>query len=195
MNATVTIDESADPGNIRWASKIAYWMAAGHELWMRDEFRSAALEALVVSARRYDPDQGTTFRQFALRRIQGAVQDCRRSLRLKGFRRRHDAPFLASLSSGLSPEREEKYQGDTLGDMIPSGDLPVGWEIEAIDEVIARLRPLPRTRAEAMRLQLTVAGMDQQQIGQRLGVSQSRIFQILRDGLQRLRQAAEGKAQ
>lgn len=69
-----------------WAEGIARSVARAWNLdWREDGLDGAALEALVLTARRFQPARGVPFRGYARRRIHEAACDAAR--KSKGFRR------------------------------------------------------------------------------------------------------------
>jgi RNA polymerase sigma factor for flagellar operon FliA len=69
-------------GHATLADRVVGQIAAGGlpRHISREDLRSAALEALYQSARRFDPDLGVPFEHYASRRMRGAVLDELRSL-------------------------------------------------------------------------------------------------------------------
>jgi RNA polymerase sigma factor (sigma-70 family) len=75
-----------------------------HPRW-RDEIESAALAALVGTARRYDWTRGVPFAAYARRRIRGAIQDALLQLRSRPEQNNEIAIFLL-VASGRSADTE-----------------------------------------------------------------------------------------
>lgn len=133
-----------------------------------EEFESAALLALVESARRYDPNRGVRFATFARVRIDGALRDTRRKVlrRDRPFVMGHDGPRRIV---GLPPACEE--YGKLL---MMHPDDPIGASLEAIEAVETWLSKLPKAHAAACRL-IYLYGKTHAEAGAELGVTPSRI--------------------
>lgn len=142
---------AADPELVRLARRVGRSMARRMGLDAEaDDLESAALLGLAEAARSFDPANaaGATFKTHATNRVRGAVLDEVRRLGGGGFgggrtlaRRRASIPVLsldAPRAGGDSTPRVGKVA--TLGEAVPSGELPVGWELESEDEVRSMLR-------------------------------------------------------
>lgn len=151
----------------------------------RESMECAALAGLCQAARNFDESRGVKFETYAQPRIVGAVKDGFRELLPKGFRRRtRDGGGLAILSLDAVSE-----DGETRLDSLASCELPVGWELEALDEVEAVARRLPAQYGEAVRLffgHCDTATM--KQVGGAMGVTESRVSQILTKSAEMLRE-------
>jgi RNA polymerase sigma factor (sigma-70 family) len=123
--------------------------------------------ALMEAARRFDPSHGVPFGSFAFRRVKGAMQD---------------ASSGRSGARGARPEAETPLDPDVLGEVVcdlraarPDGHLD-------LHAAVGRLR---------CRLQTIVVqhacGVPHQRIARDLGVTESRVSQLLNVARQRLR--------
>jgi RNA polymerase sigma factor (sigma-70 family) len=124
---------------------------------------------------RYDPARGK-FATYAAPRIRGAILDAARMELPKGFRRDKEAArAVFSLGARVSDE-------ETLADAIAASELPVGWEVESQDEVAAVTSALPQQHRLAVRAVFTECQYRlQKQAGPLLGVSESRVSQIVKE--------------
>lgn len=158
---------------------------------MLEEFESAALLALVESARTFDPARGRKFTGHAYRRILGAIQDLGRSQQLLGYRRgTGPAPEVRPVSWVLDGEddRPDSWRA------APSGEGPVGWEAESIDAVRGLLAPLPVHVRRAMFLVYTEAKGTKAHAARKLGVCSSHVSQLHQVGLEMLRARLQPEA-
>ena len=131
-------DRAARPAYRGMALRIAREMCG--KPWMRDDLRAAALLGLVEASRTFDESRGATFRDWAGRRIRGAVLDEMRRLRnahkMQGVRR---AVPLGPLPAGDH-------------EALHAAEGPVGWEVESADAVEGMARRLPPRLADALRV-------------------------------------------
>jgi DNA-directed RNA polymerase sigma subunit (sigma70/sigma32) len=168
---------ASGPGSLRLAEAIASRYARRFPRHEAD-IVSAAFLGLVQAAGRFDPACGALFTTFARPRVLGAVRDALRDLLPVGCRRkgseRPENPFVSLGSPGLSEPS--------------SGDLPVGWEAEAEDEVIRLSRGLPGQYAVAVRTYyLDPRAETFRDLGELLGVGMSRANQLICESHEMLR--------
>ena len=157
---------------LRLAAKIANRKASQWRMHhLRDDMVSIAFLALVSAARTFDLSKSGSFKDRLCFVVDHALRDFRRDQAPKGFRRKKQpAP---QISDGV--------------DLLPSRNLPVGWEVESLDAVDGLTRTLAPARARLLRRRFGVAGVSIRQLAKEEGVSQSRIFQCLSESLEKLR--------
>ena len=188
-----------------------------------EDLTSCAIEALIHSIDRYDPDKGATLEQYAWTRIQGAVIDGLRSsdwaprslrreereinrardgLLARGGERRPSHQELATavgISVGELAERLDRVALAEVGSLNRVVGSDPGSAVEQIDVLQSEDRDIdPVANAERMdakaRLRAAFATLSPQErevavllyvnewtlreIGERLGLSESRICQI-----------------
>jgi len=122
-----------------------------------EELKSAAYLGLVEAASRYDELKGVSFTTFAWPRIFGAIKDYLRSL----------GPTMTSLDT----ENEDET---SLRDMIVAKEEQNDFE-EALEVVGKDLG----TQARNMLRFYFVDEMSMKEVGERFGVSESRVSQLL----------------
>lgn len=167
--------------HVRWADRIAsaYIMRTppGTD-W--DGLRGCAQEALLEASRSFDPERGTSFKTWAARRILGAMLDESRNA-MTVSRKHHEAmkrgetftlhgreiapPTFVSLDEPLSPTL-------TLAETVGSPD---GMVDDMLD-LRRQMKALPAR--ERFALLARGYGYSQEEIGEMLAVSASRISQI-----------------
>lgn len=174
----LTTEQKALAGkHVRFAKSLAEplkrrWPRHAHE------FDSAAMLALVEAARRFQPERNIPFVNFASHRVVGAFKDARRSIVMKGYRDNlENAPTLFNVN--LLTDVGIRHFGE-------SPDRPVGHEIEAVDQVEAWLKMLPRRHAAVCR-DLYVNDRTQREVARRMGIVVSRVCSIHREALAILR--------
>lgn len=148
---------------IRAAKQYAFKL---HRLEWGD-FVSWAFIGLRESAIRYDPSKGVSFEQFSYRRIRGAIVDGVRSYR--GRFGQHD--FNNGFGQTQSDEESDGYSISAIDniavfDIGPDDSEQIWW----MRELPAKERKIIRMMAE---------GYKQQEIGEALCLSASRISQII----------------
>jgi RNA polymerase sigma factor for flagellar operon FliA len=150
------------------------------QIW-RDDLRSAALEALLSVVDDFDPDRGIKFSTFAKLRLEGAIVDERRRL----FTGRH-----GPRGWGTDRRREFSYHQfdiknerviDLTDQVALRNHVPIdGPVLDRLDGMWAT--SLLRHLSDRYREIATLYFVDQlpiAEIGQRHGVTESRISQIL----------------
>jgi DNA-directed RNA polymerase specialized sigma subunit len=145
-----------------------------------EEVEAACFMGLCHAARLYDPAVGVRFTTFAASRVRGAALDAARELMPKGFRRCGGLRVL-SLDA---PQTGERHNGqdwaDTVQDSVPNGELPVGWEIESLDEVDEIASQLTAHQARVVRLVFTrAATAGHKAAAAALGCSESAVSNLL----------------
>lgn len=163
--------------------KFALALAARHARkvpWMRDEFESAAMVGLAAAHRTFDPDRNAAFQTFAYWRIVGSIKDAARSWELSGYRQR----------TGKRHKNKPKIKSLCHEDKLKIGaidSLPVGWEIEHHDEILAIARQLPRAHRHVFVTHLTCAnarsGVEAARV---IGIDPTRVSQIMTNARQKL---------
>jgi RNA polymerase sigma factor (sigma-70 family) len=165
---------------------------------LADDLYSAALVGLCDAAVKFRPEDGHQFATYAPQRIVGAILDY---MRVEGglgmgnarmMKRRNDAPVVMLASTPL-PCAANDNRPETLADVIPSGELPVGWEIESEDAVRVLTRALGKAGA-AVRLYLLRADLEgrMRDVAEELELSESRASQLVADALAQLGASAPG---
>lgn len=131
---------ASDPVTVRWARKYAR-SRANRPLYRRnlDHLESAALAGLWEAARRWAGDG--PFNDFAGKVVRRRIMDAKRELRRLGMGGTSVMIRSGQLVNLVS--LDQPSADDTpLGELVESGDLPVGWEIESEDEVRGLARHL-----------------------------------------------------
>ncbi|HET6908890.1 MAG TPA: sigma-70 family RNA polymerase sigma factor [Mycobacteriales bacterium] len=175
--------------------RLARWAVTSTTRWpgeSYDEMLADALVGLFDAARRWDADKAS-FPCFAVPRIRGAIADGRRERDplTRGARRRGE-PMPLALDYAIPRQREGENLtlADTLedpnDDMTALLDLLEQQERSAwLADSLSSLRPQQRQVMEGL-----LAGRKLQEIGDELGLTESRISQIKKAALERLACAA-----
>lgn len=148
-----------------------------------DEMFAAGMEGLMKAARSYDSSQGAAFKTYAYHRIRGAILDeirrldfLPRSIRDKARKEGVQAPSLVGL-----PTDKDGY------DSLAAKPGASAVEQNDLREILsAEIKRLP----EKLRLVMTFyygEGMKMRDIGNRLGLTESRVSQIHSNAVARLR--------
>jgi RNA polymerase sigma factor for flagellar operon FliA len=175
--------------NTTWALKIAKDLTRDSH-WPRDryeEISNAALVGLWQAANRFE-DNRVSFRSYAYWRIRGAIQDELRThywwpAGEKRAKREGSAapPYVSRV--GISGEVGKK------GFELIAAPTPLSV-LEITDEARVWVRRVPRNHREAMRLYF-LEGLAMKEVGRRLGVTESRIQQIVTQEIKRLKTERE----
>ena len=146
----------------------------------REDMEADGYMGLIDAATRFDPERGVQFITFARWRIDGAILD--------GIRR---AAWGVSRRCGrvrLLPVPIEVL-GDVPGGTEPDQVLESHWEAEALSAAVDALPPQMR---QVVRLRFWEE-MKVDDIARALGVTDTRIFQILKDARARLAASLKGR--
>lgn len=139
-----------------------------------DDLHGAALVGLWKATERFDPERGVQFSTYAGRIMRGTVVDWIRSTAVggPGMARKGRTPGVISLDA------------EAAG--LTARQCPCQVEQrEIVEEAMSRLKPQTR---QSLRL-CFLEGLLQREAAVRLGVSQSRMSQVVSDGLRHLREA------
>lgn len=178
--------------NLDFARNVAAKAAQKLPIEVADAIQ-VGYQGLVQAAQRfdiekYDPTQGTLdnhFKSFAYPRIAGSVYD---------FARRDNFVRRRGLEKGI----EVKFESlDTFSEIEGQLVMHPDLQLEAIDSDVdlkmdfeAALKHL--TERERFVVMALAAGMKGHEVGDSLGVSESRISQIAKDARTKLKDALEG---
>jgi len=137
-----------------------------------DDLKNAGAVAMLGAIESFDPTRGTTFEQYAWKRVQGGMMDY---LRLWG-KRGQPAIVVTSLDKPCEG-------GCCLCDLLagkPVGENDAAMELEIINKRLPiRHRTIMELRAEGHTLD---------EIGRQMGYTQSRISQLYKEGILILRE-------
>jgi RNA polymerase sigma factor (sigma-70 family) len=147
----------------------------------RDGLRSAALEALVRCAARYDPSRGAAFTSFALPRVSGAIYDELRTVDPNGRTARARGEAIETVSLDV-PDAD----GHDRHEHIAGGRDHASQVCAKLDAATALAVPLARDRFTMLAYE---AGYTLREIGAVFGVTESRASQMLSRGRDRARKA------
>ena len=162
---------------IAQAEHIAHKRAMAYPS-LAEDFESAAMLGLVYAARLFDPSRGVKFSSYVTTGIEGAITDWQRDQGLKGFKRdMRNAPVAVF---GITDEFDAW-----------SGEEDHAEATDGIDGLVAMTAGLPKVERRAVQLHFA-SGWTFARIGRALGLSESRVSQIVASGLDRLRQQPKG---
>lgn len=153
---------------------------------MESEAMQHAYLELVKCARRYKAKRGCSFRTFATTRIRGALTDwIRGQTCIRGYdnKRRTNTvrPKPRAISLSVAPDERENMAALDLPD---SRQTPYDVAQEQ-DQARAIIRQAHGRERKI--LELILAGYTYKAIGQKIGVSESRVSQILRGMRERVK--------
>ncbi len=175
-----------DPG--RWEDLVWYVV---HRIRPRlpasvseDELHSAGMVGLLAASRAYDPSQGASFKTYAYHRIRGAILDelrrmdfLPRSFREKVQKRGEEAPSIVPLP----------LDQDGQGTLTSESEVENHCEREEMLEILrAAMDQLPDKMRMVMGLYYGKQ-LKMREIGDRLGLTESRVSQIHANAVARLR--------
>ncbi len=162
---------------------------AGRRCTDTDELIAAGEWALWQAAERYDPAASAVFWTYAQRRVWGAMVDWLRET-AAGTRRHHVAVerFSEVAAKQRPTNRGRPGPGLQLEAAFAVYDVPSA-ALERHDEVDRQLRQLRERERVIMRL-YHLDGLTMRQTAARVGLSESRVSQILTDALNQLREIA-----
>lgn len=175
--AVISLFEEHRPWAIGVGRRVARrrrWLA---RQFFKDQLDNASLIGLFNACIRYSPERGR-FKSFAVWRIRGAVEDEFRGL---GF---FDGRTANSRPVRLDATPDSPHSGE-IPDSRMQGE-PIQAAISA--EVLALLSICSDLQQHVLYLHF-FEHQSLREVGQRLGVSESRICQIVREALGRIRAA------
>lgn len=148
---------------------------------LREEFLSAAGETACRVARRYDPACGAKLEAYGSRRMNGACLDVMRNCgSILGTHR------VGKTVNRTPPPVESIHRFDAAEGRrfdIPSDELPVGWEAESEDFVLATTRDLPGKYRDVVRKKLLHAATPTfGALGKEMGLDSTRANQLYLNG-------------
>jgi RNA polymerase sigma factor (sigma-70 family) len=159
---------------IPFANKLAYKKKKGLPKFVDlEELKSAAYLGLVEAASRYNPDLGIKFTTFSYPRIFGAIHDF---LREQGWMRRDEPVQMMSLDVPCT-DGEDCTLKDTL-------EAKEGARTEECFEAITI--PLDDRERDVLR-HYYIDEYSMKEVGDKFGVSESRISQLIKQYKGRLR--------
>jgi hypothetical protein len=130
--------------HVEAARQVARRLTRGRP-WLRDECESAAVCSLLAARRTFDPGRFADFGRHAAARAAWAVRTA--LMRSAPAALRGGGPREISLDGPAFVTGRGREV--TFAEAAPSGDLPVGWELEYQDEVEGHARRLPEAERPA----------------------------------------------
>lgn len=154
-----------------------------------DDLHGVAVDALIAAARSYDPGIGANEASWTITCIKWRVIAW---MRLQPGGARCRCPGMVSLASPVAIDRRGRKAGwgqhmaddITIADVLPGmgdGELVAAVERAALHEAIGRLPERERLVVEGH-----LAGDTYREMGERLGVSESRVYQLQKQAVKRL---------
>jgi len=167
--------------------------AAGMRASLADDIYSAGLEGLVRGVDAFDPRRGVPAGAFVEHRIAGAIKDL-----LRGEDHLTRTERRRARETGFEPrEHPIRLDDDStvdLHEVLPSPQVEDPEEAAARRRAVAAVeraaRALPPRSREVLRLYYS-EDVTQKQIAERLGLTETRICQLLRAAHEALREALE----
>ena len=150
-----------------------------------DDLESIGLVALLEAAAKYDPAKGVTLWTFAAHRVRGAMLDAIRSaswVPRTQMHAHHVAPKFLSL--GARPAWANGRWDENGVHALAAAGRDYAGEGEGFAELLSGLTATQRVVIRG----LYARGEPQKQIGERIGLSESRISQIHKTTLAYLRE-------
>jgi RNA polymerase sigma factor (sigma-70 family) len=164
-----------------------------------EDLDGAGYLGLVKAADRYDPARGVAFKSWAINWIRGAMREYLREDDWLSRREREEVnagrmeePLVVSLEEVLALEQGEwdRHRLESIPDPAPGPEEEVceQGERESIRRIVARL---PRRERQVV-WRTEGLGESSEQVGRRLGLSESRVWQLRNQGRRRLRRFLGG---
>lgn len=149
-----------------------------------DDISGVTMEALIWCVERFDPARGTRFTSWAYQRLTGAIKDYLRNWsRAHGWSRHVGRRAYVGRLDMLHGDDAGEHQQDVQVDL--NADEAV-VQVDAVDTVESVARLLPARMARIMRLRYN-HDMTMRQIGETLGLSESRVCQVHGEAMHRLK--------
>jgi len=210
--AARAVEDAAVTGNLALVRFIAARMASSLpvQVELEDLIQTGTL-GLIDAVRRYDPAKGIPFPAYARYRIRGAILDALRALdwATRSQRRQRKAMALAEAADGSPATGDRKLRFFSLGpvaslssrherqDEMPAPDFPCSEDLhpdrlyeahEAHDLVRKALEVLPERHRKVV-LMYYSGDWSMRAIGRTLGVNESRVSQIHKSALDKMKRA------
>ncbi len=190
------------------AARIASTIPASVEL--EDLIQTGTL-GLIDAVRRYDPSKGIPFPAYARFRIRGAILDALRSLDWATRSQRTERKAIASAAAadGSAQAQAAQYRFFSLGPVVslssrregneevPAPDVPCGenlhpdrlFEANEARELVARALHVLPDRYRKVVVMYYSGDWSMRDIGRSLGVNESRVSQIHKAALGKMKRA------
>ncbi len=169
--------------HLAWAVKLARGKAKRLYGMDEDDAIGEAMIGLVMASRTWKSD-GAPFRIWAQRRIVGSILDFHRRADPVGRHQRladkHGVRTKASDRGVPARVDEDVLDLERRGKIAPANDAPQAASVELL-ETLGKVRAMPARVAFAMERHFFV-GENLAIVGDRLGVSESRACQLVKDG-------------
>jgi RNA polymerase sigma factor (sigma-70 family) len=136
-----------------------------------EELKSAAYLGLTEAANRFDPSLGLSFATFAYPRIRGAIIDYLREL---GWDKRSNRFQVVSLDAPADDE------GHSRADLLPAKRKDENKDV--LEFISVRFGE----QAEAVLRHYFIDDMSMKEVGQKFGVSEGRISQLIKQFKERI---------
>lgn len=160
-----------------WAVVHRRFRVVPRHLADADDLYQYGMEGVAKAARRYDPER-SGFGAWATKAAHHAIQDALRSLN-RGSRVGRQIRFAPSLDTSLG----EDYDFATFADLLPDERTVDSDLALSVQDALETLTPKQRA---AIRLRYW-HDMRLRDVGEFLGISESRACQLIRTGLQHMR--------
>lgn len=173
--------------HLRLARRLAYAQAS--RVGQRpDDYYQDACVGLIKAARDWQQDTGVPFGAYAQLRIRGEMLDGLRRMDVVKRRRHHD-PAATYLTPGPSLDQPAWEDGPTLANIIPA--QAVSPEDTAVDHDLARWALKQMTdRERNIFIAYYWHGRKMRDIAAELGITESRVSQLMKQVTVRVAQAA-----
>jgi len=194
------------------AARIAATIPASVEM---DDLIQTGTVGLIDAIRRYDPAKGIPFPVYARYRIRGAILDALRALdwATRSERSRRKACASAATADGSVDSGPAQFQVFSLGPVvslssrretdeeIPARDVPCGenlhpdrlFEAHEAHELVSRALNVLPDRYRRVVVMYYSGNWSMRDIGRSLGVNESRVSQIHKAALGKMKRALSGE--
>lgn len=174
----------ADPGNLELCRARAARFARRNRYLTAEEFFEAAVDGLIDAAKGYEEGRGVPFEVYASPRIVGACLDMMRREGVVKFSRvgKKKGFDFRTVSSDRGP-REAESPDASHPDAGPSDELRRRLEADDLDRYLVGLGAVEKF---VLRKYYGHEAWDQKEIGGHLGLTPSRVSQILGGALEKL---------
>ncbi|MFA7279097.1 MAG: sigma-70 family RNA polymerase sigma factor [Sterolibacterium sp.] len=177
----------------RWAMEIGFRMARRYapllQRMNRGQVRQAVRVGLWDACLKYDAKVGE-FKPFAYKRIRGQVQDEFHSLNWWDVRTKRGNPVRMELE--IEKDRVDERQPKTVTDHEDKKSKPQDAQVIACDYIRQLLKFVSKPLCKKILRMRYWRNLSHRQIGDKFGLSVSRVSQIEREALDEMRIGAAG---